>query len=166
MQEILQKAELHNLQEIVTLFKEATMHMNESGIPQWDEIYPDEEVLLEDIVKGELLLLKKDGHIVACAVVNEDQGDDYETGCWNFTEGKVAVLHRLCVHPKAQGNGVGKKTVQLVENLARSGGYQILRLDAFSLNPSARHMYEVLGYTYAGEVTYRKGLFHLMEKQL
>lgn len=37
---------------IIDLFKSAVLHMQELGIDQWDDIYPDEKVIEEDIKKG------------------------------------------------------------------------------------------------------------------
>lgn len=166
MEEILQKAERKDLKEIVSLYKEAISNMISNKIFQWDEIYPNEEILSEDIEKGELYLCKKDNSILSCVVINEVQDEEYQTGNWRYTAGRAAVIHRLCVHPNTQGAGIGKKMVQLAEAFARNNGYDIIRLDAFSQNHKARHLYESLGYTYTGEVTFRKGQFYLLEKKL
>jgi ribosomal protein S18 acetylase RimI-like enzyme len=56
--------------------------------------------------------------------------------------------------------------MQYSEELIQSKGYASIRLDTFSNNHYARYLYESLGYAYVGEVTFRKGLFFLMEKNL
>jgi ribosomal protein S18 acetylase RimI-like enzyme len=162
----LQKAEKEDLKEIVALYKEVITNMIRNNLFQWDDLYPNEELLTEDIELGELYLLRREDQIISCVVLNEEQDEEYLTGNWSFTNGKFIVIHRLCVHPNVQGEGLGKKMVQLAENLARTKGYTIVRLDAFSQNIKARHLYESLGYTYAGEVTFRKGQFYLLEKEL
>jgi ribosomal protein S18 acetylase RimI-like enzyme len=85
---------------------------------------------------------------------------------WSFKEGRFAVIHRLCVHPDFQGKGLAKKTMQLAQEMLKREGYGSIRLDTFSKNPIARRLYEHLGFSYVGEVNFRKGLFYLMEKAL
>lgn len=155
-----------DLGEVVSLYKKAIALMNENKIYQWDEIYPNEEVLSEDIMKGELYLLIKNKKIISGVVMNEDQDEAYLPAQWKHREGKIAVIHRLCVHPEAQGEGNGKRTMQFIEGLILNSGYSSIRLDTFSDNYVARSLYKQLGYSYVGDVTFRKGLFFLMEKAL
>jgi len=166
MEYLFRKAENKDLMEVISLFQEVIANMIKRQLFQWDEMYPNEQVLSEDINKAQMYLLTKDEKIIACVVINEVQDEEYQSGHWSYTSGKLAVIHRLCVRPSAQGAGCGKKMVRLAEEQAKSDGYEIMRLDAFSQNLGARHVYETLGYTYAGEVTFRKGLFYLMEKAL
>jgi ribosomal protein S18 acetylase RimI-like enzyme len=167
MEYIFRKADIQDFKEITALYRKAVAGMIEKGIFQWDEIYPYDEVLLEDIVQEEMYLLTaEDGDITSCIVINEDQDETYRNGNWKYTEGRAAVIHRLCVLPDTQGTGLGKRTMQLAEALAKENGYDLIRLDAFPQNKSALKLYTGLGYTYAGQAQYRKGIFYLMEKKL
>jgi ribosomal protein S18 acetylase RimI-like enzyme len=166
MAETFRKASIQDFKEISALYHAAVDKMTENQIFQWDEIYPDDEVLLKDILQGEMYLLEAEDRIASCVVLNEEQDELYRTGTWKYTDGRAAVIHRLCVHPDIQGVGIGKKTVQLIEAAAKDKGYNLIRLDAFSQNKHARNLYQNLGYTYAGEVHFRKGMFYLMEKAL
>jgi len=152
-----------DLPEIVELYQTGIADMIKKGILQWDEIYPNIEVLEEDVKRNEMYLLIKEEKIVACVVINEDQDESYLTGSWKYTEGKAAVIHRLCVHPGNQSQGNGRHIMELAQEMIKSMGYHLIRLDAFMENSNARHLYDKLGYRYAGEVTFRKGQFCLME---
>lgn len=159
-------AKIQDIQAVFSLYQKAIAMMIEQQIYQWDEIYPDIEVLTEDIRKGEMYLLKEDEDILSCVVINEEQDEEYQLGDWQYRDGRIAVIHRLCVHPKVQGQGIGRRVVELAEAIIREKGYTHIRLDAFSMNPYALKLYEKLGYRYAGEVYFRKGKFYLMEKTL
>jgi ribosomal protein S18 acetylase RimI-like enzyme len=162
----LRKADKQDQEKIVCLYLKAIADMIKSGVYQWDEIYPNEEVLTEDIDRGEMYVLTDGNFISACVVINEEQDISYLPASWHNTEGRFAVIHRLCVHPDFQGKGIGKKTMQLAQEMLKREGFLSIRLDTFSKNPIARRMYEHLGFSYVGEVTFRKGLFYLMEKAL
>lgn len=158
------QAEPEDIKEVTTLYKNAIQHMIDGEIYQWDEIYPNEEVLAGDIKKKEMYLLTGDEKLLACIVINEDQDEAYAPAPWKYTAGRIAVIHRLCVNYEYQGIGNGRRTMQLAEGIIKASGYSAVRLDAFSDNPFARRLYEKLGYTYVGIVRFRKGLFYLLEK--
>lgn len=160
------KALESDLPEIVELYQMGIADMIKKGIFQWDEIYPNTEVLEEDVKRNEMYLLIKEEKIAACVVINEDQDESYLTGSWSYTEGKVAVIHRLCVHPGNQSQGNGRHIMELAQEMITSMGYHQIRMDTFMANSNARHLYEKLGYRYTGEVTFRKGQFCLMEKEV
>ena len=76
------------------------------------------------------------------------------------------VIHRLCVSPHMQGQGVGTRMMQMIERMLCKQGIQSIRLDAFSKNPYSLKLYQKLGYSTVGEALWRKGLFYLMEKNI
>lgn len=159
-------AEAKDMQTVYAIFHDAIEHMNRTGIPQWDEIYPTAELLDTDLKNEQLYVAETDnGNVAAAVVLNEECHPDYQTADWKGREPHV-IVHRLCVSPAAQGGGVGRGLMQAVETWSRERGYADIRLDAFSLNPHALRMYDRLGYVKRGEATWRKGLFYLMEKQL
>lgn len=150
---------------VYALYREAIDHMNAHGIPQWDEVYPAPALLEEDLMRGELYVADAAGGVLAAVVLNEQSDPAYGDAEW-LHEGPYTVVHRLCVSPAAQGKGVGRGLMAAVEAWAKARGYRAIRLDAFSLNPHALHMYAGLGYERRGEAHWRKGLFYLLEKKL
>ena len=157
---------LEDLPELMALFRAATQHMDAHGIPQWDEIYPTESFIRDDITSGQMRVGLVKGRIAVAYALEECGKDDYEPADWRYDEPVFVVLHRLCVHPDVQGQGVAKETMDALEADVLSRGIHAIRLDAFSRNPAALHLYESRGYEKAGEITYRKGLFYLYEKKL
>lgn len=155
-----------HLPEIVSLFDAAKKHMDANGIYQWDAIYPDRQILSEDIEQGILQIGTIDGQIAVVFVLEECAEADYEAADWSAHADRIIVLHRLCVHPMFQGRGIARVAMDYLEQTVRERGICIIRLDAFSQNPAALRLYETRGYRKAGEITYRKGLFYLYEKLL
>lgn len=162
----LRPAREEDLPRVVRLFSGAVRRMRENGIEQWDEIYPDADILSSDIQKREMYLLETDGNISAAVVLNEDQPPEYTAVPWKFDANPVAVVHRLCVAAESQGKRLGVGTLLLSEELLKKRGYRCIRLDAFPRNPAAMRLYPSCGYRFAGRVTFRKGLFNVYEKLL
>ncbi|NLI22853.1 MAG: GNAT family N-acetyltransferase [Clostridiales bacterium] len=153
-----------DLPAVYGIFQNAIDDMNARGIPQWDDIYPTPAILSDDQRKGQLHVAVGEEEVPLAAVtLNEECHPDYASAQWRHGE-PALIVHRLCVSPAAQGQGVGRGLMAEVEALAREKGYAGIRLDAFSQNPHALRMYERLGYEKRGEATWRKGLFYLLEK--
>ena len=160
------RAGTDDLDALVALYGAAAQDMREKGIDQWDEYYPDREILAEDVESGDMTLGLLDGHLACAYVVNREYDPEYELGAWEHTEGDFCVLHRLCVNPEMQGQGLARQTMARMEKTARDQGFDSVRLDVFSQNLHAQRLYERLGYRRTGEVRFRKGIFYLMEKKL
>lgn len=162
---IMRKANAIDLSDAVGLFAGAIRKMKEDGMEQWDEIYPDREILEKDIVSGQMYLCEIQKAIASAFTLNSECDAEYSNGKWRL-DGSYLVVHRLCVNPSLQNQGIGTKTMTILENMLRADGIKAVRLDAFSSNPHALKMYEKLGYIKVGEANWRKGLFYLYEKAL
>jgi len=163
---MIRKGKIEDTQSIMNIIKTATLDMESKNIHQWDEIYPDEAVINEDIVNGNLYVNEEDGIISALIVLNEDQAEEYGDLNWKYISEKQLVIHRLCVDAKAQGGGIARKLLEYAENFAVKNGYGAIRLDAFTQNERALRLYEKNGYEKVGSVEFRKGEFYCYEKDL
>ena len=160
-------AEERDLLKIFPLYSDAMHQLQQKGIDQWDEIYPDEATLSADVRSGEMLLLEESGKLVSAAVVNEDQAPEYGEVGWRIRRMEPpAVIHRLCVCSQSQGRGLGLQTLLAAEQFAFSRGFRYIRLDAFPHNIAAIRLYESAGYEKAGTVRFPKGIFVCYEKNL
>lgn len=160
----LRQAEMADLEKTWALYSSAVDHLARSGIDQWDALYPDAGTIREDIACGSMYLLEDKDALLSAVVLSAHQEAEYAAIAWLYDGGTVLTVHRLCVSPARQGLGIGKLTMQLLEELARQKGCEALRLDAFCLNPAANSLYEGLGYRKAGSVIFRKGIFYCYEK--
>ena len=164
MEEVFRRAKAADFKAVSSLYEIAVRDLRLRQIDQWDEIYPDRKTLWVDIRKRHMYVVMRDERIVSAVVVNKRQHELYKSVKWSY--GKPAVIHRLCVHPDFQHDGVGRKTVIFAEQRLRRTCRRSIRLDAFLSNPAALRLYEGLGYTMVGRVCFRKGEFGLYEKSL
>ena len=61
---------------------------------------------------------------------------------------KSVKLHRIYLHPKTQGNGIGKKLLNWLEEEAIKKQYELIWLDAMDEQPQAFEFYKKRGYQY------------------
>jgi GNAT superfamily N-acetyltransferase len=158
----IKKAELEDLNIIIDIFMNAIKVMNGNNINQWDEVYPTNTNLEQDVLNGQMYVGIKDCEIVSAIVINNECEEEYKSGNWRYDNDRFAVVHRLCVNPIHQNIKIGRDTMIKIEELLKTEGIQSIRLDAFSLNPHALKMYQTLGYQKVGEAKWRKGLFYLL----
>lgn len=153
-----------DLDAVMSVVGACTRHMDSQGISQWDDIYPTRAVLEEDIARQSLFVMVN-GAIVGVMVLNDYQEPEYGAISWAYSGERVLVVHRLCVHPDAQGQGVASRLMDFAEELGQADGYAAIRLDAFTKNRAAVSLYEKRGYRKAGIVQFRKGPFFCFEKR-
>ncbi|MFT3951317.1 MAG: GNAT family N-acetyltransferase [Oscillospiraceae bacterium] len=159
-------AETSNIDEIMRLLSCAIKHMERNDIHQWDEIYPSRKIIAGDIRKHELFVGRIGGQIAVIFVVNSKCNAKYKIGAWSTNTENFLVIHRLCVHPDFQNQGVAKAAMAYIENNLCSLNIEAIRLDVFKQNPHALRLYKNNGFQITGEVEFRKGGFYLMEKLL
>ena len=140
--------------------------MENNDIHQWDEIYPDKAILAEDIRQNLMYIGEIDNKIAVCFVLSEECDEEYKNGKWQWPDSKFCVIHRLCVNPDFQNQGIAGKTLEYIESLCKSQGYDSIRLDCFTENPYSRKLYDKAGYSVVGYADWRKGRFELLEKKL
>lgn len=90
--------------------------------------------------------------------------EQYIKGAWKYADVPYYVIHRLCVNPAFQNQGIAGWTLKHIEEQLTEWGIHAIRLDAFTENPYAIKLYEKMGYAKVGTVDFRKGRFYLMEK--
>ena len=160
------KAKSENIDEICGIIKNAVAVMEKQGIHQWDEIYPTRDDFINDLNAGELFIGTQNGKTAVVFVINKCQDEAYFSADWTYRGENFAVIHRLCVNPDFQNQGVAKKTLVYIEEKLKSEKVESIRLDVFSENPYALRLYEKAGWHKTGTADWRKGRFLLMEKAL
>ena len=158
------KATLDDIEEICSLISQAVEKMIRHGILQWDEIYPTEEDFRKDINKNQLYVGITDGKIAVVYALNRECEDEYQNGLWKYPDEPYYVLHRMCVNPDFQNQGVAKHTLLHIEAELLKMNIHAIRLDTFSNNRFSLKLYDSLNYSRVGYADWRKGRFYLMEK--
>lgn len=79
-------AQLDDKKAILSIIKNVVIDMSSQGIDQWDQIYPNEEVVTEDILDGEVYVASEDTVIKGVVTLNEYQDEEYETIPGSITE--------------------------------------------------------------------------------
>ena len=163
------KGKLIDVDKTLYMFVSITDHLLKNGIDQWNYDYPDLTVLKEDVLQGANYVIRVGDDIAASIALNEIQEEQYKNIHWKNRNNRVLVIHRLGVHPKYQGKGLGTKMCLFAESFAKEHNYQSIRLDAYGGNTISNKMYKSLGYTQANGYCYfrKKAIpFYCFEKNV
>ena len=150
------KANLEDLPGIWEILKGAIQRRKEDGSDQWQDGYPNPEVIRNDIDRGVGYVLS-DGDVIAayCAIlINDEPAYAALEGKW-LTDGDFVVYHRVAVSEKHLGRGLAQQLLKHIEHFARQQGIISIKADTNFDNPGMLRLFEKLGYHYCGEVTFR-----------
>lgn len=148
------KAVTADLNRIEKLYKDCILSLNEKGIYQWDDRYPNTGTFMSGIESKCQYIFEDDNALIGSVILNENQSAEWNLIPWNYTKGRILVIHALAITPTAQCKGYGQKVLELCEAQGINTCYTAMRLDAFSENQAALRLYEKNGYQKVGEVTF------------
>ncbi len=102
------------------------------------------------------------GHLVLIVVVTEANGTEITAGTVWLGPRDAATPHQwwvwsIDIDESRRGQGIGRRTMELAEEVARDHGAATLGLNVFGQNHVARALYDSLGYQPTA-ITMRKTL--------
>jgi len=162
-------AQIEDLPLIMETFIACTSEMRKFGIMQWDYQYPAPQTVFRDIQKGNVFVVMRAGRCIATVTLDEQQDEQYKKINWHHRDARPLIIHRMAVHPLAQGEGLGKWLCEFAVDYARLNGYENIRLDAYSGNPASNKLYQSMGFEKAEGLCYFHGnniAFYCYEKHL
>ncbi len=156
--------------DLVALYRRCGADMWENGYDNWGDFYPSIETIETDIALQSLFVLKQGSKIIGVVALDENQPPMYHDVSWEYKSEKVLVVHRLAIDVFFQGQGFAKMLMHFAEKFALSNGYDVIRLDAYSINPPLLQFYTKLGYQITKETISLgdrwKHPFHCFEKRI
>jgi ribosomal protein S18 acetylase RimI-like enzyme len=127
-------------------------NINYSGFKKG--IYPTRVDAVQGIGENNLYVAVKEDVIVGSFILRHKPEEAYNSACWKkeLTYDKVLVIYTFVVHPDYSNQGIGSKLLKFAEELAKEQGVESLRLDVYSNNIPAIHVYEKNDFEYIDTV--------------
>lgn len=167
MEYTFREAHESDITEIWEILEQAILRRKADGSKQWQDGYPNREVVIRDIEKGEGYVLIRDGTIVGytAVIINYEPAYDAIEGNW-LTNDDFVVVHRVAVSEKHLGKGLSKVLLGFVEQFALNRNIHSIKADTNFDNPAMMKVFENLGYVYCGQVYFRGNARRAYEKVL
>lgn len=105
---------INDLESIMDVIKEAQTRMKHDGLTQWQNGYPNREIIIEDLHNKNLYVCELEGKIIATMSVfpYDSIYDDIE-GKWLNNDPYMAV-HRIAISDMYVGKGINQKMLNFI----------------------------------------------------
>jgi len=115
----------------------------------------DERSVLRELTSNQIIIVRSGDDVVGTASLQKKK--PWAIDLAYFTDcGHPIYLINMAVHPGVQRRGIGRALLDHALALARSGGADAIRLDAYDGPVGAGEFYRKCGYQPRGGKTYRK----------
>ena len=142
----IEKARLEDLPQILQIYAYARKFMKQSGNPrQWGNSFPPENLLVKDIEKEQLYVVKDDAGIhgvFAFIIGKEPTYEKIEAGAW-ISDTEYGTLHRVAGDGTV--HGIFDKIVDFCEQKIEH-----LRIDTHEENRIMQHLISKNGFQKCG----------------
>ena len=137
--------------------------MRRQGRNQWQQGYPNPEVIADDVQQeiGRVLVL--DDQVVGyCALIYSGE-PCYDTieGRWltdsDSAHCRYSVVHRIGIDPDFANRGLALRFLELLMDESRDDGCESMRIDTNNDNVQMLHILPKLGFTRCGNVVLPDG---------
>jgi len=167
MNYIFRKAEKNDADQIWVILQEAIELRKNEGSTQWQDGYPNLDVIINDIAKAAGYVLTAQDAIIGYCMILVDDEPEYANirGKW-ITDTSFVVFHRVAISKKYLGKGLAQLMLKFVEKIAVEKNIYSIKADTNFDNFGMLRIFEKLGYIYCGEVTFRGNSRKAFEKNL
>jgi GNAT superfamily N-acetyltransferase len=162
-----EKAAITDSSEIWDILQHAIIRRKNDGSNQWQDGYPNPEVIKKDIENGVGYVLTEGQNTVGyCAIIINDEPEYQKIeGNW-LTNADFVVFHRVAIAEKYLGKSLSKKMIEFIEDFARKNNIISLKADTNHDNFAMMKIFEKSGFTFCGIVHFRGSPRRAYEKVL
>lgn len=159
------KATTSEIPQIWIILQHAIARRKKDGSNQWQDGYPNPEVIKNDIDKNAGFVLTEGDTIIgySALLINDEPAYEKIEGKW-LTNGDFIVFHRVAISETHLGKGLAKKLLGFIEEFAISNNISSLKADTNFDNFAMMAIFEKMGYSYCGEVHFRGSARKAYEK--
>lgn len=153
------KSELDDIPGIMHIIEKAKLNLKDAGIDQWQNGYPNEAVIKEDITRGESYVALLHGNLVGTVAITFGVEHHYDTirdGEWMNQDGFYAVIHRIAVDQDYKGKGIAGYLLSQAEVLGKDK-IESIRIDTHEKNIPMQRAIKKQGFELCGKITLLDG---------
>lgn len=161
------KATYQDVDEIWEILQFAIQSRKNDGSQQWQNGYPNQDSITEDLENGSAYVIEDEHGILAygAAIFGIEPAYNDIQGAW-LTNSDYVVIHRVAAAERSKGMGIATRFFNEVEALAKSKNVFSVKVDTNFDNLAMLRIMDKLGYQYCGEAYFRGSARKAFEKVL
>lgn len=143
--------DINNIMQIIDEAKEA---LKEQGIDQWQNGYPNADVIRNDILNNDSYVFIKNNEIVATSAVSFDGEKTYDKiydGNW-ISNDEFAVIHRIAISNKYKGTGIASEIIKMIEAICLDKNVHSIKVDTHEFNIPMQKLLKKNDFKYCGVI--------------
>lgn len=143
--------DINNIMQIIDEAKEA---LKEQGIDQWQNGYPNADVIRNDILNNDSYVFIKNNEIVATSAVSFDGEKTYDKiydGNW-ISNDEFAVIHRIAISNKYKGTGIASEIIKMIEAICLDKDVHSIKVDTHEFNVPMQKLLKKNDFKYCGVI--------------
>lgn len=147
------QAQPQDIPAMMHIIDEAKVLLAKDNSPQWQNGYPNEQVLAQDIKQGFGYVLIVDKQIVATAALQQTPDENYqhiEEGSWLKEEQPFTTIHRIALSSNYRGMSLATFFLSHLISESYRLGFRQVRADTHRINQRMKHLLEKTGFQYRG----------------
>lgn len=156
MEAIIRKSLISDIPKMTVIFDEARNSIKRLGIDQWQNGYPNVEIIESDIKRAYSHVIEMNGEIVATFAIIDDGEPTYDKiydGEWLTGDSHDYIaIHRVAILISARSSGLSGKIIEYAENTAKAIGRSSIRIDTHTGNIVMRKMLEKNRFSHCGTI--------------
>lgn len=153
---IFRKAQLNDLDQIITIINQAISYFKSKNIDQWQDGYPNIDVIKEDILNNNSYVLISDHKILATCMISKEIEPTYNQidGKW-LGDLPYIVIHRIAIKQDSKNQGLASLLLKNAFDLYPN--YRAMRIDTHKDNLVMQKFLLKQGFTYCGTIVLKSG---------
>lgn len=161
------KANPSEITQVWKILQQAIIRRKNDGSNQWQDGYPNLEVVKNDVEKGQGFVLLDNETVIGytAILINNEPAYEAINGKW-LTNADFVVIHRVAIAENYLGKGLAKKILSYVEEFSLQNNIYSIKADTNFDNFAMMKIFENLGYILCGEVLLRGSARKAYEKVL
>ncbi|GFI60083.1 hypothetical protein IMSAG044_00976 [Lactobacillaceae bacterium] len=149
----LRRAQLQDLPAIMKIIDDAKELLKKNGSPQWQNGYPNQETLTQDIAMQTNWVLINDNKVAATATLQLTPEPTYRNitqGQWQQPDEPYATIHRVAISSNYRGQGLSKLLFSNLLTVGQMQGIKNFRVDTHRSNKAMQHIAENFNFKKQG----------------
>lgn len=148
------KSAIKDIDEIMRIINEAKLYFKENNINQWQDGYPNKDVILNDIKNEESFVVINDNKVIGTVVISFKGEKTYNKiyeGTW-LSNNDYAVIHRIAISNEFKGFGIGTMIIEEAQKLAFEKNIRSIKIDTYKDNISMQKLLIKNNFKYCGVI--------------
>jgi len=164
------KATKKDLTSIMAIIGDAQEYLKDQNIDQWQNDYPNNDIIINDILNKESYLVKSNSdNVIATAMFSTRLEPTYKVidGKWmSSNSDRYGVIHRMAIAKKNRRSGISKFIFKTFETFLKKNNIKSMRIDTHVDNTGMQNLLLKLNYNYCGIIYLENGDLRLAYEKL